>query len=221
MADLLKMIEELKCNPLISIKQCEIGNPLSDANIYLIESGFDLKIPKNLINFLRKHDGIKLTWATDENYNWNRMSGNDFTIPYGKIYIPDLETMIADPYYGQWKGYFWGEEIALNIDEETREYYKTFIPFDFPGIELDRSTCICMKKEKDESIDTNLLLYESHSGPMSFDYNLEEYIDLLHQTKGFECWQYAANGNQQYREIIEHYFPQVFPNQPIPIFKVN
>ncbi len=112
---LLKMIEELRWNPQISIKQCKIGNPLSDATLEIVKSGFDIDVPADLITFLRKHNGIKLTWGTDENHKWNRLGENDNTLPYGKIYIPDLETMIADPNYGQWKGYLWGEDIFPNI----------------------------------------------------------------------------------------------------------
>lgn len=211
MSILIKMADELKKNPLIEIKNIEIGSPLINATIDLMESWLDIKISENLISFLRNHNGFSLTWVANENYSWKRIHEQDNFTPFGKIYIPDLETMLSAPDNREWEGYLWGEDFP----EEIQDRNKKLIPFDF--VDNNKTECVCMEKDNGKLNCDNLIFFKTSPGPMPFNCTLEEYIDYLYQTKGFGYWQSARiSPDAGPGAFLKNYFQQVFPDQAFP-----
>jgi hypothetical protein len=210
------MIKELKKNPLIKIKELEVGEPVNDIAIEMIESGFDIKFPDFLKELLRHHNGLRLTWVADENHSWKRIDAHDNFTPYGKFWLPDIDTMFLGPQTSNWETYIWNEEM----EKEELDELQNLVPVDY--FDNNRSECICMKKAGSH-LKTNPLYYHSiDSGLLQFSASLEKYMEYSAKLYAFAYWQQALMAPEgQMRSYFDNYFPQLFPSEKIEFPKFD
>lgn len=210
MNELIRMTEELKKNPLIRITEMKVGSPVSAIAIEMIESGFDVKLPDSLKKLLLEHNGLRLTWVADEKHSWKRIDQHDNFTPYGRLWLPDIDTMFMGPNTSNWETYIWNEEMP----EEKSAALQKLVPIDY--FDNNRSECVCMKRSG-ETLQTDKLYYYSiDSGLLPFDCTLEKYFEYAADFFAFAYWQQAMMSPEgQVRGYFDTYFPQLFPGKKI------
>lgn len=214
MSPLKKLVEVLQTQHNIRFKELEIGDPLDPQALEMIESGFEIRLPEEVKHLFDEHNGLRFVWIAEQPEDGPPIS--DSSMPYGRFWLPDIDTMFLGPTGGEWRGYLWDEDTPEGELEERQ----SLIPFDF--FDNNKTECICMKK-KNGTLDTSTLWYFSSEEKIrSFPCSLTQYIELTIKTRAFCYWQQAAMTRAgTHMTYFKKYFNRIFPGQVPPVFNLR
>ena len=182
------MHDELESNPQINLTKWEIK---SRSQTVILEEAKARGVPEKILALYEIMNGFAFNW-TNKTYKDNKAKGC--------AEIITLEGVIQD-----WQGVIYFD----NTDKD--DPIRNFHPLDF----FINEACvgIYLAKKRDPS----LYLYFFEDQPYGLDIDIEGYLELLRESRGFFCWQNVLRGIRTGRENVEQrefkeFMPQVFPD---------
>ena len=194
-----RIISDLEGYSEISIKEAEIGYPSPIDEFKQIESDFQIQLSEDIKAFYPEIGFVNISWSFKHELE---IKGKRYQVN-GKIYILTLH----DSFYGfdnlGWQDVLWFKDL------EDQEKMKNLRPFDF--YDMEENGCVCFNID-DNKVEKDLIIYSTSEGYHPIKLNIEEYCDLLTQTKGLDQSQYLLvkvpiNENEIFQARMADFLP--------------
>lgn len=188
-----------------------VGYELEKKEIELILEKKNIKIHNDIFILFQNFKKIEFSWYLSKDmgdFQLNKI--NDTDIIRGRFSIYSLNDILNGINGEGWKNVIWFDSMSEIKKNEMMQYF----PFDM-GLSEETVVLKC----ENGYIDNKLFLlsiYEDEIIDLNLDIN--SYMELLLQSKGFEFWlrAYRDRDSEQHKKFM-HYIPQLFPNSDFPL----
>jgi hypothetical protein len=194
---LIELCKEITSTPTLQNVVCERSPGLAAEKLDDREEEYSVTISPVVRKFFSELDGFKLAW---EFHNDELSAANTFI--EGSSKILDFHKMFMG-----FDGRFWRDDLwSDSTPEADLEFLKRLKVLDYYG--KDSVQCVCLEVTTEDVLSSNLWLYYQGLKPLRMEFDLNEYVNKLRQTKAIWGWQFfyvdVNLSNKKYEAIKEN-----------------
>jgi hypothetical protein len=208
------LLDELKNNPKIQIKEAKIGQPVSISEVQNATTKNGLKLPQDIQKLYQEMDGMRISWSPNTEHEDYDEHAHDLEMGYGWIDIQPLQMLI--------RGAILSVELSGdNVDERGDKTEPLPIPEGYFGEDADAADQeqIWYWRRRMAVIDQDFGGQGSGAGSLALDLTNQEksqvwllgqefnhiadsfdaYFNALIKSKGIYYWQtHMMPGSEEY-----------------------